>query len=162
MFDAILAASTRLPEQVIPAGADIITEGQPSVPLMVLVSGSVEVTREGVRISHIDQPGALFGEVSALLEAPASASVRTLEECVFRVCDDARTFLQEHPELATVIATTLARRLDLLTRYLVDVRSQYADRDDHLAVVDVVLESLSHHQSAPVEPGSDREREAPY
>ena len=162
MFEAILAASAGLPEQVFAAGDDVIVEGQETVPLLVLMGGSVEVSRENVRISFIDQPGAIFGDVSALLMAPASATVRALEECRFRVCDDAEAFLAEHPELATAIARTLARRLDALTRYLVDVRSQYADREDHLGVVDVVLESLSHHQQSRVDPGSDREREAPY
>lgn len=162
MLEAILAASEGLPEWTLPGGANVIGEGETVVPLVVLVSGAVEVSREDVLVSVIDEPGAVFGEVSALLSAPASASVRTRGECTFRVCRDPRTFLQEHPELAIVVAQMLAQRVDALTRYLVDVRTQYADRDDHLGVVDVVLESISHHQGVRSDPGSDREREAPY
>jgi CRP/FNR family cyclic AMP-dependent transcriptional regulator len=162
MLEAILAASEGLPELTFPDGADVITEGQLEVPLLVLISGSTRVSREDVQISEIAEPGAVFGELSALLSAPATATVRAVGECVFRVCDDPRAFLREHPELAIAIAQMLARRLDALTHYLVDVRNQYADTSHHLGVVDVVLESLSHHQGARADPGSDREREAPY
>jgi CRP/FNR family cyclic AMP-dependent transcriptional regulator len=162
VFEAILAASVELEEVTFPDGADVIVEGQVEVPLLVLVSGAVEVSREQVRVSFIDQPGAVFGELSALLSVPATASVQARGECVFRVCDDPPAFLRDRPELAVTIAQMLARRLDALTRYLVDIRNQYADHDSHLGVVDVVLESLSHHQGAQADPGSDREREAPY
>jgi CRP/FNR family cyclic AMP-dependent transcriptional regulator len=162
MLEAILAASVRLPQLTFAAGADVIVEGQVEVPLLVLVNGAVRVSREDVEISSIDEPGAVFGELSALLAAPATATVRAIGECVFRVCDDPRAFLREHPELAIAVAQMLARRLDALTHYLVDVRNQYADTSHHLGVVDVVLESLSHHQGAHADPGSDREREAPY
>ena len=42
------------------------------------------------------------------------------------------------------------------------LRAQYADRDDHLGVVDEVLGTLLQRQSTPVDPGSEREPEAPY
>jgi CRP-like cAMP-binding protein len=113
-------------------------------------------------VSVIDQPGAVFGELAALLQTPATATVRARGACTFRVCENPLDFLHARPEVALAIAQMLARRLDALTRYLVDVRMQYADRDDHLGMVDVVLESLSHHQGAQPDPGSDREREAPY
>ena len=64
--------------------------------------------------------------------------------------------------MAVEIATTLARRLDLVTRYLADLRKQYADRADHLSVVDEVLESLLQRQVPTEEPGSEREPDAPY
>ena len=54
----------------------------------------------------------------------------------------------------------LARRLDTINGYLVDLRHQYGDRDN-LGMVDTVLESLRHHQ-ARIEPGSEREQDAPY
>lgn len=163
MLDSVLAAADDLPEVTYPDGVTVIVEGESPVSLLVLVTGAVEVSRDQVPISVIEEPGAIFGELAALLSAPATASVRTRGDCVFRVCDsDQLGFLQDHPEIATAVAQLLARRLDALTRYLVDVRTQYADRDDHLGLVDGVLDSLSHHQGAPPDPGSDREREAPY
>jgi CRP-like cAMP-binding protein len=162
VFETILEATAELPERAIPDGVDVIVEGEPVPHLLVLVSGAVEVSRESVPVSVIAEPGAIFGEVSALLSAPASATVRTRGACAFRFCEEPGAFLRDHPQLAITVAQMLARRVDALTRYLVDLRSQYAGRDDHLGVVDVVLESLSHHQVARPEPGSDREPEAPY
>jgi CRP-like cAMP-binding protein len=158
----ILAASASLPEVSVAAGEALITEGEHQPRLFVLVRGRLEVSRDGVPFSSIDEPGAIFGEIAALLGGPATATVRTRDDSVLRVCDDAVGFLTDHPEVSLAVATTLARRLDALTRYLADLREQYADRDDHLGLVDVVLESISHRQGASPDPGSDREHESPY
>jgi CRP-like cAMP-binding protein len=158
----ILSASIGLPEITADDGDVVITEGTPQDRLLVLVSGTVEVTRDGFLVATIADPGAIFGETAALLGGPATASVRCLGDCRFRVCDDPREFLRVEPDIALAIASVLARRLDRLNRYLVDIREQYADRDDHLRVVDVVLESLAHHQGVEPQSGSDREQEAPY
>jgi CRP/FNR family cyclic AMP-dependent transcriptional regulator len=162
MFEPVLAASASLPEVTVGDGVAVIVEGEPLQKLLVLVAGTVAISREGVDVSVNDQPGALFGELAALLRVPATATVRTVGECTFRVSDDPEGFLHARPEVALAVASLLARRLDALTRYLVDVRAQYSGRDDHLGVVDVVLESLAHHQGATPDPGSDRESEAPY
>ena len=162
MLDAILAAATDLPEVTITGESDVIVEGESRGQLFVLVSGTVEISRDGISVAVVDEPGAVFGEMAALLESPATATVRTLGDCVFRMSDTPTEFLISRPEVAHAVAQMLARRLDSVTRYLVDVRAQYADRDDHLGVVDVVLESLTHHQGAQPDTGSDRERESPY
>jgi CRP-like cAMP-binding protein len=162
VFESILAAAAELELVSVPGDTEVITEGQPVQQLLVLETGSVAITREDVAVSTIDQRGAVFGELSALLQTPATATVRTIGACTFRASDDPQAFLHARPEVTVAIATLLARRLDALTRYLVDVREQYADRNDQLGVMDVVLESLSHHQGADPDPGSDREQEAPY
>jgi CRP/FNR family cyclic AMP-dependent transcriptional regulator len=159
---AILVAAADLPEITVDDGAAFITEGEHQDHLLVLVSGQVEVSRENVLVATISTPGAIFGELAALLHAPATATARARGTCTLRISDDPQSFLRSRPEVALAIAEVLARRVDALTRYLVDVREQYADRADHLGVVDVVLESLSHHQGTKPDPGSDRELEAPY
>jgi CRP-like cAMP-binding protein len=113
-------------------------------------------------VSVIDQPGAVFGEVAALLESPSTATVVSRGTSTFRVSEHPEEFFRESPEVAIAVAATLARRLDALTKYLADVRAQYAGGDGHLGLVDVVLESLSVHQGAVADPGSERERDAPY
>ena len=74
---------------------------------------------------------------------------------------EALGFRDAHPLAARVGATTLARRLDTISGYLVDLRRQYGDHGN-LGMLDAVLESLRHHQVRASEPGSDRERDAPY
>jgi CRP-like cAMP-binding protein len=158
----MLVAAQRLPEITYEDGVDVLAEGVRDGRLLVLTSGTVEVSRDGVRVSVIDQAGAIFGEVAALLDSASTATVRARGTCTFRVTDDPQAFFRESPAVAIEVATTLARRLDALTKYLADVKQQYAGGDGHLGLVDVVLESLVVHQGAVADPGSDREREAPY
>jgi hypothetical protein len=46
------------------------------------------------------------------------------------------------------VARLLARRLDSLNKYLVDVKAQY-EGHDHLGMVDEVLEALMHRHPRP-------------
>jgi CRP-like cAMP-binding protein len=162
MFSAILDAAQDLPEITVPDETELITEGVVPGRLLILVSGAVAVSRNGSRFQVVDEPGTVFGEMSVLLRAPAVATVRTLSEARLRVADEPTEFLHSRPEVSLAVAELLARRVEQLLRYLTDIKAQYADRADHLGVVDVVLERLAHHQRRPVEPGSDREQEAPY
>jgi CRP-like cAMP-binding protein len=154
--------SAGLSDATYPDGAQILVEGRRHHELLVLVSGAVRVTVSGAEIRTIDEPGAIFGEMATLLDAPATATVTAVGECRFKKADDAGSFMRDHPAFALEVASTLARRLDLITRYLADLRNQYADRSDHLGVVDTVLESLLQHTDNGVQPGSERETDAPY
>jgi CRP/FNR family cyclic AMP-dependent transcriptional regulator len=154
--------SAGLSEATYSDGAQILVEGRHHRELLILVSGAVRVTVSGAEIRIIDEPGSIFGEMATLLDAPATATVTAVGECRFKKADDAEAFMRDHPAFALEIASTLARRLDLITRYLADLRNQYADRSDHLGVVDTVLESLMQHTDNGVQPGSERETEAPY
>jgi CRP-like cAMP-binding protein len=162
MHEVILAAAHDLPELSYDDGVEVLTEGVHDGRLLILTSGAVDVTRDGTSVSVIDQQGAVLGEVAALLNTTPTATVRSRGKSTFRVSYDPHAFFQASPGVALDIAVTLARRLDALTKYLADIKQQYADRDSHLGLVDVVLESLSVHQGATAEVGSDREPEAPY
>jgi CRP/FNR family cyclic AMP-dependent transcriptional regulator len=158
----MLGWSASLPEVTHPAGSVLIREGEVHGLLFVLVDGAVEVSREGHLITVVDAPGAVFGEMSALIGGAATATVRVTRESRLRRTDDPGGFLGSHPAVALAVATMLARRLDTINGYLVDLRRQYGDHADNLGMVDTVLESLRHHQTRDLEPGSDRERDAPY
>ena len=143
--------SADLPEVRHPAaGAVLIREGEVHGKLFVLLDGALEISRAGTLITVVDVPGAIFGEMSALLGSAATATVRTARDTRLRRSDDPQGFLDGHPLVARAVATTL-----------VDLRRQYGDHDN-LGMVDTVLESLRHHQVAPCEPGSERERDFPY
>jgi CRP-like cAMP-binding protein len=153
--------SAELPEVHHPSGAVLIREGEVHGKLFVLLDGALEISRAGTVITVVDAPGAIFGEMSALLGSAATATVRAVRDTRLRRSDDPQGFLDGHPLVARAVATTLARRLDTINGYLVDLRNQYGDRDN-LGMVDTVLESLRHHQVAPCEPGSEREPDCPY
>ena len=154
--------SAALPEVTVPGGAVLIAEGESHVRLYVLVDGAVEVSRAGSSLRVVDEPAALYGDMSALLGGPATATVRTVREARLRSSDDGPAFLRSNPAVTHAVATMLAERLDVMTGFLVDLRHQYAGQDGSLGILDLVLDSLRHHQPRAVEPGSDREPDGPY
>ncbi|MBX3733369.1 MAG: cyclic nucleotide-binding domain-containing protein [Verrucomicrobiae bacterium] len=131
------------PRREVAPGAAVIEQGQTGAPLLVLLRGNVEVLRDEVCVARTSDVGAIFGEMSALLGTPCTATVRTLSPATFAVVEDPEAFLQAAPEVALHVARLLARRLDSLNRYLVDVKAQY-EGHDHLGMVDDVLDSLMH------------------
>jgi CRP/FNR family cyclic AMP-dependent transcriptional regulator len=126
-----------------PAGSVVITQNEWTGELLVLLSGAVEILRDDVRLAKATERGEIFGEMSALLGGPATATVKSLEPAVFAVIEKPREFLIAHPEVGLQVAELLARRLDSLNKYLIDVKRQY-EGHDHLGMVDEVLGSLMH------------------
>jgi CRP/FNR family cyclic AMP-dependent transcriptional regulator len=141
----------------LPAGTDIVQEGGKTGHLFVLLEGKVEVVKGDSLVAVIDEPGAVFGEMSVLLDQPHSATVRTAADSVLYEFDDAASFLREKPALALLIAQLLAQRLHIATTYLSDLMQQYAGHGTHLEMVSEVLQHMINLPSSQVAPGSDRE-----
>ena len=138
------------PRRAIAAGGLLMEQGQAGGNLWVLITGEVEVLRDEVRVARIADSGAVFGEMSVLLGGPCTASVRALKDSTFAEVGSAEEFLAAQPEASLHVARLLARRLDALNRYLIDVKTQY-EGHDHLGMVDDVLDTLMHrHPRAPV------------
>jgi CRP-like cAMP-binding protein len=146
-LEEVLAVTAGCPRRVFSSGVVLLEEGKRAGVLYFLESGSVEILKLGHLISRVSQPGAVFGEVSVLLEQPHMATVRAGTEIVMRVVDNPQEFLETNPAIAVHVARLLARRLNAVTTYLVDLKRQYEDRTDHLGMVDEVLESLLQMQS---------------
>jgi CRP-like cAMP-binding protein len=147
------------PRQELAPGAVLLHEGERSGRLFVLLEGCLEVFRGEAEIAVVDDAGAVFGEMSALLDLPHTASVRALTPSTVHVIDGAAGYLAGHPDLALPLAQLLARRLQNVTSYLVDLKNQYRDRQDHLGMVDEVLESLANDQGSSFIPASELPRE---
>jgi hypothetical protein len=58
------------------AGETVIAAASTSGRLLILRTGAVAVLRDGVEIATVREPGAVFGELSVLLDQPHSADVR--------------------------------------------------------------------------------------
>ena len=144
------------PQQTFHAGEVILEEGARSGVLYVLASGRVEVLKGDLQIATVDTPGAFFGEVSALLNLPHMATVRAVNDATLFVAKDPLEFLQSQPAIALSLARLLAQRLHSVTTYLVDLKRQFEGQENHLSMVDEVLETLVHHQGKKSTPGSDR------
>jgi CRP/FNR family transcriptional regulator, cyclic AMP receptor protein len=136
------------PKRYFNAGEIILAEGSTTGMLFFLIDGEVEVYKDDVQIAATSEPGSVFGEMSALLGTSHRASVRSVVPSTFYVVDDGRRFLEMHPAVSMHVSEILARRLDALNRYLVDVKQQF-EGHDHLSMVDEVLEVLMHRQRRP-------------
>lgn len=146
-----------LPLVTVAEGEVLIDQGRPGGPIYVLVSGELTIERDGVAFARVDGPGAIFGEMSALLGAPATATVRVAREATLRCAEDGLSFLDANPAVALAVARTVASRLDNLTKYLADVKAQFAGMSGHLGMLDEVLTVLVHHQTPPIRPGAARD-----
>lgn len=133
-----------LPVLSVPAGHVLIEEDRPVQGLYFLESGEVEVVKGGTLIAEIYDAGAVFGDMAFLLQTSPTATVRTLTPSQFRQVPDPAEFFRRNPEVALHVAQLLARRLDSLTRYLLDIKHQFKDRADHLGILDEVLDALMH------------------
>jgi CRP-like cAMP-binding protein len=79
--------------------------------LLILRKGVVTIEKEGTMIAKVTEPGAVFGELSALLNQPHTADVRTLETSEFRVAP--AELLEEDPAALMYVSAILAQRLNL-------------------------------------------------
>jgi CRP/FNR family transcriptional regulator, cyclic AMP receptor protein len=142
---SILDHCKGLPQRRLAPGDTIIEEGRRGGVMFILADGAAEVLKGDVSITTVCEPGALFGEMAILLGTPNTATVRAAEPSTFYVVDDPATFLTA-PDIMLGVSRLLAKRLQMVTTYLADLQHQFAEREDHLGMVDEVLESLLHHQ----------------
>jgi CRP/FNR family transcriptional regulator, cyclic AMP receptor protein len=125
-------------------GSVVIQQGTVGGPMFVVIQGEIEVLKDNVRVAKISEPGAIFGEMHVLLGGPHTATIRVLKPSSFAVIDHPHEFLASSTEASFCVAKLLAKRLNTLNKYLVDVKQQY-EGHDHLAMVDDVLNTLMHH-----------------
>ena len=152
----LLSQCAELPQRRCAAGSTIFEQGDVGGSVFVLVEGTVSIERDDTVLAVLDTPGAVLGEMSTVLQRPASASVRAMTDSTLFEATDGAAFLREHPDVLLEVARTLATRLDNLTGHLVDVKRQYGGEAGHLGMLDDVLSSLMHHQGRQVSPGSAR------
>ena len=98
-----------LPMTTYPAGETILKAGSKTGRLLILNTGSVAIIKDSVEIARVAHPGAVIGELSALLDQPHTADVRTLEDSQFHVAESA--LLEKDPVTLLYVARILAQRL---------------------------------------------------
>jgi len=100
-------------ERDLRAGKVLIEEGERGREFFVIVSGEVEVTRQGRKIASLG-PGSFVGEMALLSKAPRTATVTAVTALDVLVITD-RAFLEllnTIPELWLKVARALAERVD--------------------------------------------------
>lgn len=104
-------------EKQYPKNAVIITEGELGDSLFAIMAGRVKVfigDEEGREvILKMLGPGDVFGEMSLIDRQPRSASVSTIEPCVFKVLSHSsfEVCLERAPRIAVGVMHALAKRL---------------------------------------------------
>jgi CRP-like cAMP-binding protein len=156
-MDAFLELAGSLPRRPLTAGEILLTEGETLGALFILLEGALRIEKHGTPIATIVDPGACVGELSLLLDVPATADVVASEASVVAVVDDAKRLLADHPNLALGLAQLLAARVQHMTTYLADLQQQYADHEGGLGMVNVVLGSLMHKPGVGSELASERD-----
>jgi CRP-like cAMP-binding protein len=156
-----LALFADLPEVAFAAGDVVVREGGAEGALWVLVSGALQVRKGTVVVNAVTRPGALIGEISALLGRPYGATVEATEPSVMRFAANGPALLASNPAIARLVAVGLAERLDFVTSYLADLKQQYGDAPG-LSMVSDVLNRLALRQTAPARPGSARDPQPDY
>jgi CRP-like cAMP-binding protein len=112
---------TALPLKTYQAGETVLANGSRTNELLILKNGGVAVVRQGIEVARVTDPGAVFGEISALLDCPHTADVRALTTSQFHVAHPAA--LQD-PAALFYVAAILARRLDRTNQALVELTNQ--------------------------------------
>ena len=109
-----------------PKNTIVVTEGERSDSLYVILSGRVKVFVSDEHgkdvVLRVEGPGEYFGEL-ALDEGPRTASVGTLEPCKMAVIanDVVRGLLASHPEAALQLIRGLIGRMRYMTENLKDL-----------------------------------------
>lgn len=157
-MSAILDVCEGLPKVSFEQGDVIIGEGQPGDRMYVLIDGEVLVEKGGTEVARDATPGSLFGEMSALLETPFSATVRADGPVRAYLVTDPIEFLVTRPGIALHSARLLAQRLHDATTYLADLKHQFQENTDHFGMMDQILDALLHQQRrTTVKPVEDTE-----
>jgi CRP/FNR family transcriptional regulator, cyclic AMP receptor protein len=93
-------------------GEWIIRQGDPPSALYMIVDGDVAVVLDDVE-RRVLSKGSFFGDVSVLLQEPASASIvtRTPVDCLIVPTPDVHDFLVSHPQVTYRMLKAQARRL---------------------------------------------------
>ncbi|GAB4281652.1 MAG: hypothetical protein Kow0056_17230 [Coriobacteriia bacterium] len=110
--DELAAIAELAQEQSFEPGQIIVTQGTPGQAFYIVLSGRVEILRDGRSLGAYG-PGDFFGEMSLLDNAPRSATIRALEPttCVMLSSWDFKALLERNPSIAIRLLEVLSRRL---------------------------------------------------
>jgi len=110
-----------LPLATYQAGETVFAAGTKTGRLLILRKGAVTIEKEGSEIAQVTEPGAVFGELSALLNQPHTADVRTVETSEFRVAP--AELLEQDPVVLLYVAAILAQRLNHANQALIELKA---------------------------------------
>jgi CRP-like cAMP-binding protein len=127
-----------LPVASFQTGETVLAAGSRTGRLLILKKGAVAVIKEGVEIAKVSEPGAVFGELSILLDQSHTADVRALEDSQFHIADE--DLLAKNPLTFIYISTVLARRLNYANRALIELKRQLHAGEPQSVIAETIAE----------------------
>ena len=128
-----------LPVATYKIGETVLAGGSRTGRLLILKKGTVTIIKDSIKIAKVTEPGAVFGEVSALLDQPHTADVYATETSQFHVADAA--LLVQDPIVLLYVAGVLARRLEGANQALIDLKGQL-QADQPRSVIGKTIERI--------------------
>jgi CRP-like cAMP-binding protein len=113
------------------AGETVIADGSKTGRLLILKKGTVAIFKDDTEIARVTEPGAVFGELSILLDQPHAADVCAVESSQFYVAD-ATKLLERNPIAVLYVATVLAHRLVGANHTLIQLKNQLQVGEPHV------------------------------
>jgi CRP/FNR family transcriptional regulator, cyclic AMP receptor protein len=128
-----------LPVASFQTGEAVLAVGSRAGQLLILKKGTVAVVKDGIEIVRVSDPGAVFGELSILLNLQShTADVRALEDSQFHIADE--ELLAKNPLAFIYIATVLAKRLDYANRALIELKRQLHVGEPHSVIAETIAD----------------------
>jgi len=137
---------TDLPLAVYEAGETVLKAGSTTGRLLILKEGTVAVVKDGVEIGKVRAHGAVFGELSVLLDRPHTADVVAVKASTFYVAYAATPFMQD-PVVLRYIAAVMAGRLDRTNQAVIELKQQL-ENDDPRIVMEKTVERIQGYLTA--------------
>ncbi len=105
-------------------GMDILRQGQYPSALYILVSGTLEIVKNGKVIAVEDKPGYYLGDVAILRNTFSNATVvtRTVSTLIEIKIEKVENFLNHSPDIAISIAIKLAERTLAINELFLDLQ----------------------------------------
>ncbi|WP_196502659.1 Crp/Fnr family transcriptional regulator [Aestuariivirga litoralis] len=121
MSQAILRLCQSEKLMTYPKGNVLLEQGSHTGTLYVLARGVIGISRGGVEVAQVSEPGAVFGETSVLLGSAHTATVQTKSQCDVYFFPDAQAFIKSNPDITYEIAAILAARLHRANDFITEL-----------------------------------------
>ena len=131
-------------------GQTLFLEGDDSHDLYILVSGKLGIFKGNTEITHVSEPGSIFGEMSFILRSTRTASVKA-ENDVQALCipeNQISTIINDYPEIAQEITSILAQRLDETSRAVYGLKEAIEKLPDAVIMTDAEGKILTWNRVA--------------
>jgi len=107
----VLSVCEGFPETEFHPGDVLLSEGESTGWLYILVEGEVEVLKGDYLVATLSEPGTMFGEMAILLDIGHTATIKASILSRVIVLQQGRDFLQSNPMITYELAQALATRL---------------------------------------------------